>query len=279
MALQRSEFGLVWSNWFDFHHLVLISWRCGFNVYCACQVQLRSHAALRPYTASPESAENYSTTCQFYCVVITQSHQQTVRIPCLLCWCGGVNLRSGEMSSSSFSQFNTLLCAFIAGAGNCLSLQSVVAARLLCMLCCRGSSVDASWAAATASWFEVKPWRCSLVSGVALSARTFSSPCLYRPLFRLSPYSCVVVPPQLFLPVDFEGTCRWGTRRHRAVLIEPSLCLVTAVCRGTETWEGIQAALESPTGSITWELNKTETYRVPRLGSLLSLVSRTSTRD
>lgn len=177
---------------------------------------------------------------------------------------------------------SSILCAFIAGAGNCLSLQSVVAARLLCMLCCRGSSVDASWAAATASWFEVKPWRCSLVPGVALSARTFSSPCLYRPLFRLSPYSCVVVvvpPPQLFLPVDFEDTCRWGTRRHRAVLIEPSLCLVTAVCRGTETWEGIQAALESPTGSITWELNKTETYRVPRLGSLLSLVSRTSTRD
>lgn len=202
MALQRSEFGLVWSNWFDFHHLVLISWRCGFNVYCACQVQLRSHAALRPYTASPESAENYSTTCQFYCVVITQSHQQTVRIPCLLCWCGGVNLRSGEMSSSSFSQFNTLLCAFIAGAGNCLSLQSVVAARLLCMLCCRGSSVDASWAAATASWFEVKPWRCSLVPGVALSARTFSSPCLYRPLFLLSPYSCVVVVPPPALPAS-----------------------------------------------------------------------------
>lgn len=99
-------------------------------------------AARRPHTASPESAENYSTTCQLHCVVITESHQQTLRIPFLLWWCGGVNLRSGEIFSSSFRQFNTLLCAFIAGAGNCLSSGVSLLARLLCMLHCRGSSVD-----------------------------------------------------------------------------------------------------------------------------------------
>lgn len=107
-----------------FYHLVSISRRRGFSINSTCQVHLGSQgvmAAQRPHTASPKSAENYSTTCQFYCVVITESHRQTLRIHCLLWWRGGVNLRSGEISSSSFSQFNTWSCAFIARAGNCLS--------------------------------------------------------------------------------------------------------------------------------------------------------------
>lgn len=106
------------------HHLVSISRRRGFGINCTCQVELGSQgvmAAQRPHAASPESAENYSTTCQFYCVVITESHRQTLTIHCLLWWCGGVNLRSGEISPSSSSQFNTRSCAFIARAGNCLS--------------------------------------------------------------------------------------------------------------------------------------------------------------
>lgn len=64
-----------------------------------------------------------------------------------------------------------------------------------------------------------------------------------------------------------------------AVLIEPSLCLVTAVYRGKEAQEWIQAALKSPAGSITEKLNKTETCRVARSGPLLSLASHTSTGD
>lgn len=107
-----------------FYHLVSISRRRGPSINCTCQLELGSQnamAAQRPHTASPESAENYSTTCQFYCVVITKSHRQTFTIHCLLWWCGGVNSRSGEMSSSSFRQFNTQSCAFIARAGNCLS--------------------------------------------------------------------------------------------------------------------------------------------------------------
>lgn len=84
---------------------------------------------------------NYSTTCHFYCVVITKSHRQTFTVRCLLWWRCGVNLRSGEMSSFSFSQLNTQSCAVVARAGNCLSHCTVVA-TLLCMLCCRGSGVD-----------------------------------------------------------------------------------------------------------------------------------------
>lgn len=68
---------------------------------------------------------------------------------------------------------------------------------------------------------------------------------------------------------DVEGGGGVGMCRQRgAVLIEPSLCLVTAVCRSEEVWEWIQAALRSPTGSITLKLNKTETCQVPRSGSL-----------
>ena len=110
-----------------FHHLVSISRRRGFSFNCACQLELVSQnvmAAQRASAASPESAENYSTTCQFYCVVITKTHQQTLTIPCLLRWCGEVNLRSGEMSSSAFGRFNAHSSAFIARAGNCLSRRA-----------------------------------------------------------------------------------------------------------------------------------------------------------
>lgn len=127
------------------HRLISISRRRGSSINCTCQVELGSQgvmAAQRPHTASPASAENYSTTCHFYCVVITESHRQTLTIHCLLWRCGGVNLRSGEISSTSLGPFNTQPYAFIAGAGNCLSPQRVVRAGLLCTLCCRGSSVD-----------------------------------------------------------------------------------------------------------------------------------------
>lgn len=169
----------------------------------------------------------------------------------------------------------------------------VVVARLLCMLCCRGSGVDVrlSCCHSVLIWGETLvllpcPWRNTINPYLlpAFLSSVFPSP--FIPL-RLSPSLPVV---SVFLCLfslalpggwwsDFEGACRWGSRQRGAVLIEPSLCLVTAVCRGEEAREWIQAALKSPTGSITRELNKTETCRVPRSGSLLSLASRTSTRD
>lgn len=86
-----------------FYRPVSISRRRGFGINCTCQLELGSQSAMaaqRPRAALPESAENYSTTCQFYCVVITKSHWQTLTIPCLPWWCGGVNLRSAQTSSS-----------------------------------------------------------------------------------------------------------------------------------------------------------------------------------
>lgn len=66
-------------------------------------------------------------------------------------------------------------------------------------------------------------------------------------------------------------------RRLRAVLIEPSLCLVTAVCRGEEALGVNPSSTQEPRRIDNRKLNKTETCRVARSGSLLSLASRTST--
>lgn len=129
----------------SFHHLVSISRRRGFGINCTCQVRLGSRgvmAAQGPHAASPESAENYSTTCQFYCVVITESHQQTLRIHCLLRWCGGVNLRSGEISFLLLPSVQYSVVCILCQSGKLSFPLCVVGARLLCMLCCRGSGVD-----------------------------------------------------------------------------------------------------------------------------------------
>lgn len=164
----------------------------------------------------------------------------------------------------------------------------IVVARLLCMLCCRSSGVDLrlSCCHSILIWGEtsvslqcpccstIKPYLSPPPSPLPLSLIVSSSP---------SPVSACLCLFSLVLPgswwSDFEGACRWGSRQLGTVLIEPSLCLVTVVCRSEQAREWIQAALKSPAGSITGKINKTETCRVPRSGSLLSLVSRTSTRD
>lgn len=74
-----------------------------------------------------------------------------------------------------------------------------------------------------------------------------------------------------------EGGEGGRCRRLRAVLIEPSLCLVTAVCRGEEALGVNPSSTQEPWRIDNRKLNKTETCRVARSGSLLSLASRTST--
>lgn len=116
-----------------------------------------------------------------------------------------------------------------------------------------------------------KPQCCTRVPGVTLSNLTQTLPRLSLFCFSPLPLSIFVSASSSFVSVclcpfslalpsgwwsDFEGACRWGNRQLRALLIEPSLCLVTAVCQGEKAWEWIQAALQSPTWSITGNLTK-----------------------
>lgn len=119
-----------------------------------------------------------------------------------------------------------------------------------------------------------KPQCCTRVPGVTPSNRTQTLPRLslfcHHCICLILPCFCTLCPFSLALPSgwwsDFKGACRWGSRQLRALLIEPSLCLVTAVCQGEKAWEWIQAALQSPTWSITGNLTKQRHAECPDQG-------------
>lgn len=99
----------------------------------------------------------------------------------------------------------------------------------------------------------------------------------------------VSLPPNLLfssLSLSLGGLMEWfwwsvqaGESRRWAVLIELSLCLVTAVRRG----ETAGSEFEQHSGSLNQinsaRLNKTQTCRPRTSGSLLSTASHISTRD
>lgn len=103
---------------------------------------------------------------------------------------------------------------------------------------------------------------------------------LHVPVVSLPPLSPVPSPLSLGGLMEwFWWSAQAGESRCRAVLIELSLCLVTAVRRG----ETAGSEFEQHSGSLNQinsvRLNKTQTCRPRTSGSLLSIASHISTRD